>query len=315
MGKFDVFISFKNTDSDGKFTRDREMAEKLFVALKEKNINAFYSNVSIAERGESHFGKMINEALDECDIFVAVGSSVEYLQSQWVKYEIETFNNELLNGNKTLEKSAMYSYVTTDVRTNKLPMELRRCQSFTDLDAIVSSICKRINNQQEVKQAFAVPQDVNAPRKIQIGSIVDGKYEVLKQIGRGGMCTVYLAINKSANKQWAIKVVEDDGRGAFETKISSFVFEAEILRKMDSPYFPRVVDVIREYDAFMIVMDYIEGDSLENILNECGSQPEKMVKEWAKELCYALQTLHTRRPAIIYRDMKPANIMITPFGG
>lgn len=314
MDKFDVFISFKNTDSKGEFTRDREMAEQLYYALKEKNINAFYSNVSIAERGESHFGKMINEALEECDIFVAVGSSVENLKSQWVKYEIETFNNELLNGNKVLEKSAMYSFVTNDVRTNKLPMELRRCQSFTQLEPLVNSICKRINNQQEVKQSFAADKPADLSGDITMGTVIDNKYEIVNIIGRGGMSVVYLAIDKRLNKQWAVKVVRNDGKGNFKIMKESLAVEIEILRKLNSPYFPRIADVIDNVDSFVVVMDYIEGGSLGRLLREGGAQPERQVKEWALQLCDALRDLHTMRPPIIYRDLKPDNIMITPSG-
>lgn len=62
---FDVFISFKNTDKNGERIQDSFMAEELYEALKEKGINAFYSNKSISERGEHRFGKMIREAIEQ----------------------------------------------------------------------------------------------------------------------------------------------------------------------------------------------------------------------------------------------------------
>ena len=66
MEKFDLFISFKNTDNNGQRTKDSIMAEELYHALKKRNINAFYSNISIPESGEYDFGDMIDMAIEQC---------------------------------------------------------------------------------------------------------------------------------------------------------------------------------------------------------------------------------------------------------
>lgn len=76
MDKFDVFISFKNTDNNGQRTKDSIMAEELYHALKKRNINAFYSNISIPESGEYDFGDMIDMAIEQCSIIVVVGTSI-----------------------------------------------------------------------------------------------------------------------------------------------------------------------------------------------------------------------------------------------
>jgi len=77
---------------------------------------------------------------------------------------------------------------------------------------------------------------------------------------------------------------------------------------------PSIIDVIDMEDSFIIVMDYIEGNSLNHRLKEYGAQPQENVIQWSIELCDVLGYLHSRTPAIIYRDMKPANVMLKPDG-
>ncbi len=149
---------------------------------------------------------------------------------------------------------------------------------------------------------------------LEIGSLVDGKYKILSEVGHGGMSVVYMAINEKANKTWAVKEVRKDGVLDFEAVRQGLVVETDILKKLKHPNLPSIVDVIEDDDTFLIVMDYIEGRSLSKTLEEYGAQPQEYVIEWAKQLCDVLGYLHSREPAIIYRDMKPANIMLKPDG-
>lgn len=149
---------------------------------------------------------------------------------------------------------------------------------------------------------------------LEIGSIVDGKYKILNKIGQGGMSIVYLAMNERANKQWAIKEVRKDGIKDFEVVKQGLVVETNMLKRLSHPNLPSIIDVIDQKDNFLIVMDYIQGNSLKDRLDEYGAQPQELVVEWAKQLSDVLGYLHSRTPAIIYRDMKPANIMLKPDG-
>ena len=149
---------------------------------------------------------------------------------------------------------------------------------------------------------------------LKIGSVVDGKYRLLSEIGHGGMSVVYLAINERANKTWAIKEVRKDGGNDSEVVQQGLIAETEMLKKLHHPHLPSIVDVIDCQDSFLIVMDYIEGKSLQSILNHNGPQSKENVIEWAKQLCDTLGYLHSRTPSIIYRDMKPANVMLNPDG-
>ena len=149
----------------------------------------------------------------------------------------------------------------------------------------------------------------------EIGTVIDGKYEILKEIGHGGMSVVYLAMDKHLNKQWAVKEIRTKGSGKNdEIVVNSLLAEANMMKKLDHPALPRIVDIIDNGITIYIVMDYIEGESLDKILNEYGAQPEELVVNWAKQLCDALSYLHSQKPPIIYRDMKPANVMLKPEG-
>lgn len=312
MEKFDVFISFKNTDNNGQRTKDSIMAEELYHALKKRNINAFYSNISIPESGEYDFGDMIDMAIEQCSIIVVVGTSIENFNSKWVSHEFKMFRQEMLSGNKASERSAIFSYITENVNTNKLPMALRYCQAFTSLSEVVNSVCARFKKENEIVKNFApVKPKVDS---LGIGTIVDGKYEVLREVGRGGMSVVYLAMDLRINKQWVIKVLRKNGVQDLEIVKQGLIAEANLLKKMDHPNLPRIIDLIDSDDSFIIIMDYIEGESLNHILDQYGAQPEEKVLKWAKQLCDVLGYLHTRTPAIIYRDMKPANVMLRPNG-
>lgn len=154
---------------------------------------------------------------------------------------------------------------------------------------------------------------------LSIGSVVDGKYKVLNKIGQGGMSVVYLALNERANKTWAIKEIRKDGVQDFATVRQGLIAETNILKSLNHKYLPSIVDVIDDKDTFLIVMDYIQGKSLNTVLKE-SLEHEGLpifvedVISWGKQLCDVLYYLHIRPQPIIYRDMKPANVMLKPDG-
>lgn len=145
------------------------------------------------------------------------------------------------------------------------------------------------------------------------GTILEGKYEILKEIGRGGMSYVYLAMDTRLNKQWAVKEVKKNANNQQnQLVVQSLITEANLMKKLNHPSFPRIVDIIEEYNTIYVVMDYVEGESLENIVKLEGRQSEENVINWAIQLCNALEYLHTRKPPIVHRDIKPANIIRQP---
>lgn len=148
-----------------------------------------------------------------------------------------------------------------------------------------------------------------------IGSILDDKYEILALVGEGGMSKVYLARDNKLNRHLAIKkVVKNSHDKNNAIIIQSAIVEANILKNLSHVGLTYIVDIIETPHEIFIVMEYVEGKSLDELLTEQGPQPQDSVVEWAKQLCVVLQYLHTREPPIIYRDMKPANIRLRPDG-
>lgn len=149
---------------------------------------------------------------------------------------------------------------------------------------------------------------------LETGTVIDGTYKILNQAGQGGMSTVYLAINERANKPWAVKEVCRDGVKNYEMVRRGLLAETNLLKKLRHESIPSIVDVIDRDDSLLIVMDYVEGKSLERILEEEGVQPVEKVAGWGIQLCSVLSYLHAQEPPVLYLDMKPSNVMLRPDG-
>lgn len=149
---------------------------------------------------------------------------------------------------------------------------------------------------------------------LEVGSIVDGKYKILNLIGRGGMSNVYLAVNEKVNKTWAIKEVRKEEQSNLAFIKQSLVVEMELLKKLNHPNLPQIIDVIEERDNLLIVMEYIEGITLEESLKKEKVIEQNDMVKYSIQLCDVLDYLHHQTPPIIYRDMKPSNIMLKSDG-
>lgn len=141
---------------------------------------------------------------------------------------------------------------------------------------------------------------------IKVHQIIAGKYKIIRCIGKGGMSKVYLAQDVRLHTFWAVKEVIKRGR----IYVNSLHTEAKIILQLHHPALPRVVDILEDDDTICLVMDYIEGHTL----NELGKQEEDVVYDWAIQVTKALLYLHNQDPPIIYRDMKPENIIVTQDG-
>ena len=147
------------------------------------------------------------------------------------------------------------------------------------------------------------------------GEILDGKYEILKVIGKGGMSVVYLAMDIRLHKYWAVKEISRTGRDAAGRKAAcGLLVEAAFMKAMDHPALPRIVDILEKDRQIYLIMDYIEGDSLYGLLQKNGPFSERETADIGIQLCDVLQYLHTRNPPVIYRDMKPSNVIRRPGG-
>lgn len=143
-------------------------------------------------------------------------------------------------------------------------------------------------------------------------SLLQDRYQILKTIGRGGMGNVYQARDTTTGQIVAIKEMLDYFRAAEErTKaIQRFNQEADILASLNHPNILRVFGKITENNRHYLVMEYLEGENLTGLLARTDTPlPEEDVLDIAKPICRVLDYLHSYTPQIIYRDLKPANII------
>ncbi len=139
MKTFDCFISFKNTDAGGERTRDAQLARQIYEYLSGRGLRVFFSEVTLEHLGVSDYKHTIDEALDGTDILIAVGTSNENLQSQWVRYELDSFTSDILSNRKP--QGLIFSYVA-GMRVEDLPRTLRTYQVVTHTEDSDTSLRK-----------------------------------------------------------------------------------------------------------------------------------------------------------------------------
>lgn len=149
--------------------------------------------------------------------------------------------------------------------------------------------------------------------------VLQGRYELRRRLGAGGMGSVYLATDRRlSTAQWAVKEMSDTAiTSPLERQQAQAAFqqEAELLARLSHPSLPRVTDHFEENGRHYLVMEFVPGENLRDYVNRVGlPRPLHEVLRWTAQICEVLAYLHTQQPPIIFRDLKPTNIMITPEG-
>ncbi|HXF68567.1 MAG TPA: serine/threonine-protein kinase [Thermoflexus sp.] len=154
------------------------------------------------------------------------------------------------------------------------------------------------------------------------GTLLHGRYKILRPIGRGGMGAVYEAEDTLLEgRRCAIKEIllsfEADPAYREQARLQ-FYREASVLARLDHPNLPKVSDYFSEGDRDYLVMDFVPGRDLKELIDEARESgrflDERMVLSWAEQLCDALDYLHRQDPPVVHRDIKPSNIKLTPDG-
>jgi hypothetical protein len=140
---WDVFVSFKNLGPDGHPTEDSRLARQVFDRLSQIELSVFFSSISLESLGVSAYQKAIDNALDAAKVLVAVGTSPENLESQWVRYEWGSFYNDILSGIKRDAK--LFAYVK-GIDIPHLPRVLRQNQVFVHQERSLDSLSNFVRN-------------------------------------------------------------------------------------------------------------------------------------------------------------------------
>jgi eukaryotic-like serine/threonine-protein kinase len=145
-----------------------------------------------------------------------------------------------------------------------------------------------------------------------------GDYTILGVVGRGGMGAVYRAQRRTDGAIWALKEMRpppDAPASEIEENRKLFFQESELLSQLSHPNLPVVADVFEHNGRPTLVMEFVPGQPLELRLHEANAPLlEQQVLSYGIQVARVLHYLHTRTPPIIYRDLKPSNIMVTPEG-
>ena len=143
------------------------------------------------------------------------------------------------------------------------------------------------------------------------GDIVDGSWEVIKQIGQGGSGTVYLVRDIELNRLLALKEVPVRNTDQGKRQAKAVVAEVSLLKSLSHPSIPRILKMTHDEHSILIIMDYIEGYSLRSLIAKKNYIEEALIVKWGLALCDTLKYLHNRNPKVIYRDLKPHNVMLS----
>jgi phage FluMu protein Com len=153
-----------------------------------------------------------------------------------------------------------------------------------------------------------------SPLPIAGGTLLHNRYRLDKLLKMGGFGAVYMATDtKMGNRAVAIKDMIGNDPGEFNIRLNFFRREAEILRALEAvPIVPRVYDFIHQGQTAHLVMEFIRGKDLLDLMEANGNKPFPMplVVEWGKNICDVLAHMHDQQPPLVHRDVKPDNIML-----
>ncbi len=142
------------------------------------------------------------------------------------------------------------------------------------------------------------------------GMLLKSRYKIVEQLGKGGMGEVYLAMDESLDTKVAVKA----NHNLSQHTSAQFIREARLLASLKHANLPRVIDYFTENDSQYLVMDFIPGENLKELVESKKQFTFEQINKWAIQLGNALTYLHTQDIPIYHRDIKPANIKVTPSG-
>lgn len=146
---------------------------------------------------------------------------------------------------------------------------------------------------------------------ILIGRVMGNRYELIKQLGGGGMAIVYMGRDTLLNRLVTVKVLRPEFTSDRDF-VQRFRGEAQAVARLSDPNIVSIYDVGQEDNIHYLVMEYVEGDNLKNLIRKLGVIPANRAIEIAGQISEALQHAHENN--IVHRDIKPQNILITKAG-
>ena len=329
MQEKDVFISYKS--------EEYEKAEQLRVVLEQNGISCWMAPNSIPTG--SNYAMEIPKAIRSCSVFVILLSQ-RAQQSKWVCKELDrAINNGKVIVPVMLEQCPLrdpFDFYLTDVQ---------RYEAFTQAEQALQQIVQQIQAlllclprknkgtkaslfhrifqpkkaaQTKVpQQEFRVPESApgEVPRiyvdRLQPGDVIADRYEIKQEIGKGGASEVYLAADLAMEIPVAIKRMRSAQFVDFHIAKANLKKEFDLQKRCIHSNLSIIRDSVETETDFLIVLDYIPGQTLHDRIREQGPLDEKAAIHLMLQLCDALHYLHTRPEPVYFQDVKPSNVMIT----
>ena len=182
---YDVFISYKQSNETGELTKDYEMAKQLYDALASRGYRVFFSAKSLEQIGSSRYKADIDEALDSSKSMIVVLSQADYANTQWVKYEWDSFYNDFLSG---MREEANLFTLTEDFDITTLPRTLRNLQHFyhsEGLDRVCEYIGKVIPPPQ--RKSIVEPDTASPEKTDEVFQVITGRQVTMTDIEQACM--------------------------------------------------------------------------------------------------------------------------------
>jgi serine/threonine protein kinase len=149
------------------------------------------------------------------------------------------------------------------------------------------------------------------------GDLIGDRYQVIRELGGGGMKLVFLVEDRRLNRKAALaEMIDSFSRPSDQAAaVASFQREADMLAKLESEYIPRIFDRLSEHNRHYLVMEYVPGRTLQERMTSAGGKlDDKFVMDVAAQIVEGLEYLHGLKPPVIYRDLKPSNVIVKADG-
>lgn len=181
----------------------------------------------------------------------------------------------------------------------------KTCKHCNEPNRDISKFCSKCG---KALEAYCVPGT------LEIGTVLENRYKIITKLHESDMSAIYKARVIKLNSVCAVKELVPIDKAVHESAqaVDWFKREAKLLGKLDHASIPKVFDYFLHNNQYYLVMNFIEGTTLLDILERNGDPglPEEQVVEWAKQILEVFKYLHSQDPPVIYRDLKPSNIMI-----